>query len=94
MVKYMRRKEACDFESKNLGVKIPLQSLVKIPDPFVLNLLNLIEGKAYSTSFFSRELGLDNTLVEMVALIMKLLNFDVTAQDKLAELSMLSSTNS
>jgi hypothetical protein len=94
MVKYMRRNEACDFESKNPGVMIPLQSLVKIPDPFVLNFLNLIDGEAYSTSFFSRELGIDNTLVEMVALIMKLLNPNVTAQDKLAHLSMLSSNNS
>jgi hypothetical protein len=94
MVKYMRRNEACDFESKNPGVRIPLQSLVKIPDPFVLNFLNLIDGEAYSTSFFSRELGLDNTLVDMVALIMKLLNLNVPAQDKLAQLSMLSSNNS
>jgi hypothetical protein len=94
MVKYMRRNEACDFETKNPGVKIPLQSLVKIPDPFVLNFLNLIDGEAYSTSFFSRELKLDNTLVEIVALIMKLLNPNIPAQDKLAQLSMLSSNNS
>jgi hypothetical protein len=94
MVKYMRRNEACDFETKNPGVKIPLQSLVKIPDPFVLNFLNLIDGEAYSTSFFSRELGLDNTLVDMVAMIMKLLNPDASPQDKLAQLSMLSSNNS
>jgi hypothetical protein len=94
MVKYMRRNEDCYFEIKNPGVKIPLQSQVKIPDLFVLNFLNLIDGEAYSTSFFSRELGLDNTLVEMVALIMKLLNFGVTAQDKLAQLSMLSSNYS
>jgi hypothetical protein len=94
MVKYMRRNEACDFETKNPGVKIPLQSLVKIPDPFVLNFLNLIDGEAYSTSFFSRELKLDNTLVDIVALIMKLLNPNATAQDKLTQLSMLSSNNS
>jgi hypothetical protein len=94
MVKYMRRKEACDFESKNPGVKIPLQSLVNIPDLFVLNFLNLINGEAYSTSFFSRELRIDNTLLDMVALIMILLNPNVPAQDKLAQLSMLSSNNS
>lgn len=59
MVKFMRRYEACDFEKLNPGVKIPLQSLVKIPDQFVLNFINLITGEAYSTSFFAKELDLD-----------------------------------
>jgi hypothetical protein len=94
MVKYMRRNEACDFESKNPGVKMLSQSLVKIPDTFVLNFLNLIDGRAYSTSFFSRELRLDSTLVDMVALIMKLMNLNVTPQEKLTQLSQLSSSNS
>jgi hypothetical protein len=60
----------------------------------VLNFLNLIDGEAFSTSFFSRELGIPYRNVEFVAIIMKLQNLDVTAQDKVAQLSMLSSNSS
>lgn len=59
MIKFMRRLQVLKFEQENPGIKIPLQSLVKLPDSFVLNFINLINGQAYQSSFFAKELGLD-----------------------------------
>ena len=62
--------------------KIPLQSLVRIPDFFIVNLLNLLEGKPYSSSFFSKELGIDINLIEFIGILMKFQNKQSTISEK------------
>lgn len=94
MIKYMRRNQALEFAEKNPGVKIPFQSLVKIPDQYVTNILNLIRGQAYQTTFFAKELDLDQTVVDFVSMLMRLQDLETRAEDQNSTLTLLSSQNS
>lgn len=75
----------------NVSDQRPIMSFLKVPDQMIISLVNLVQGKQFSTSFFSKELSISPQILDFFQLLR---NIQQNSQERQAAYVILNQQNS